>query len=104
MLHRPVELATYTANAFTKQCRQQGIRQSMGRVGSCFDNVAAEAFFSSLEWKVLSRHEFKNTGQAQAVVLDWCYGFYNHDRRHSSAGMMSPINYENTAAANREAA
>ena len=96
--------STYTANSFTKLCRQQGIRQSMGRVGSCFDNAAAEAFFSSLEWEVLSRHEFKNTGQAQAVVLDWCYGFYNHERRHSSAGMMSPIHYENTAAPAREAA
>ena len=96
--------STYTANSFTKLCRQQGIRQSMGRVGSCFDNAAAEAFFSSLEWEVHSRHDFKNTGQAQAVVLDWCYGFYNHDRRHSSAGMMSPINYENTAAPDREAA
>ena len=96
--------STYTANSFTKLCRTMGIRQSMGRVGSCFDNAAAEAFFSSLEWEVLSRHEFKNTGQAQAVVLAWCYGFYNHDRRHSSAGMMSPINYENTAAPVREAA
>jgi putative transposase len=96
--------STYTANAFTKLCRQQGIRQSMGRVGSCFDNAAAEAFFSSLEWEVLSRHDFKNTGHAHAVVLDWCYGFYNHDRRHTSAGMMSPINYENTAAPDREAA
>lgn len=96
--------STYTANDLTKLCRQQGIRQSMGRVGSCFDNAAAEAFFSSLEWEVLSRHDFANTHQAQAVVLDWCYGFYNHDRRHSSAGMMSPINYENTAAPDREAA
>lgn len=96
--------STYTANAFTKLCRQLGIRQSMGRVGSCFVNAAAEAFFSSLEWEVLSRHEFANTGQAQAVVLDWCYGFYNHQRRHSSAEMMSPINYENTAAPIREAA
>ena len=96
--------STYTANAFTKLCRQLGIRQSMGRVGSCFDNAAAEAFFSSLEWEVLSRHDFENTRQAPAVVLDWCYGFYNHDRRHSSAGMMSPINYENTAAPDREAA
>jgi putative transposase len=95
--------STYTANAFTRLCRQLGIRQSMGRVGSCFDNAAAEAFFSSLEW-VLSRHHFENTRQAQAVVLDWCYGFYNHDRRHSSARMMSPINYENTAAPTREAA
>ena len=96
--------STYTANSFTKLCRQFGVRQSMGRVGSCFDNAAAEAFFSSLEWEVLSRQEFANTGQAQAVVLDWCYGFYNHDRRHSTIGMMSPINYENTAAPDREAA
>lgn len=96
--------STYTANSFTKLCRQLGVRQSMGRVGSCFDNAAAEAFFSSLEWEVLSRHDFENTRQAQAVVLDWCYGFYNHERRHSSAGMMSPINYENAAAPDREAA
>jgi len=88
--------ATYTANAFTRLCRQLGARQSMGRVGSCFDNAVAEAFFSSLEWEVLSRHEFIDQNQARAVVLDWCYGFYNRDRRHSTIGMMSPINYENT--------
>jgi transposase InsO family protein len=76
----------------------------MGRVGSCFDNAAAEAFFSSLEWEVLSRHDFQDTRQAQAVVLDWCYGFYNHDRRHSSAAMMSPIHHEDIATPDREAA
>ncbi|MBK8445941.1 MAG: IS3 family transposase [Micropruina sp.] len=95
--------STYTAKSFTKLCRKMGIRQSMGRVGSCFDNAAAEAFFSSLEWEVLSRHRFADTRHAQAAVLEWCYGFYNHTRRHSSADMMSPINYE-TAALNREAA
>ena len=51
-----------------------------------------------------ARHEFDTTRHAQAAVLDWCYGFYNHDRRHSSANMMSPLNYENTAAPDREAA
>jgi transposase InsO family protein len=96
--------STYTANSFTRLCRKMGIRQSMGRVGSCYDNAAAEAFFSSLEWEILSRHEFNTVDQAQAVVLDWCYGFYNHDRRHSTIGMMSPITYEITAAPNREAA
>lgn len=96
--------STYTAGAFTKLCRKLGIRQSMGRVGSCFDNAAAEAFFSSLEWEVLSRNRFQSARQAQAVVLDWCYGFYNHDRRHSTIGMVSPVNYENTVAPTRDAA
>ncbi|MFL6115578.1 MAG: IS3 family transposase [Catenulispora sp.] len=89
--------STYTAEKFTALCRRLGIRQSMGRVGSCFDNAAAEAFFSSLEWEVLSRHEFDSTAKARAVVIDWCYGFYNHQRRHSAAAGQSPINYENAA-------
>lgn len=86
--------STYTANAFTTLCAHLGIQQSMGRVGSCFDNAAAEAFFSSLEWEVLSRNQFENTIQAQAVVIDWCYTFYNHQRRHSAADGLSPVNYE----------
>jgi len=104
VLQGPVEPRTYTAKAFTKLCRELGIRQSMGRVGSCFDNAAAEAFFSSLEWEVLSRNRFDTVAQARAVVFDWCYGFYNHFRRHSTIGMVSPINYENAAATDREAA
>jgi len=32
---------------------------------------------------------------ARAIVLPWCYDFYNHRRRHSSAHMLSPIDYEN---------
>jgi putative transposase len=95
--------STYTAARFTALCRRLGIRQSMGRVGSCFDNAAAEAFFSSLEWEVLSRHEFDTTAKARAAVIDWCYGFYNTQRRHSAAAGQSPINYEN-AALTREAA
>ncbi len=95
--------STYTAEKFSALCRRLDIRQSMGRVGSCFDNAAAEAFFSSLEWEVLSRHEFDTTAQARTTVIDWCYGFYNHQRRHSAAAGQSPINYE-TAALDREAA
>jgi len=50
--------------------------------------------------------KLKDIGQTQAVVLqavvlDWSCGFYNHDRRHSSAGMMSPINDVYTAATTR---
>jgi len=75
----------------------------MGRVGSCFDNAAAESFFSTLEHEVLSRHHFTTREQARRVVLTWCHEFYNVRRRHSSAGMLSPINYE-TAALQPEAA
>ena len=84
----------HTANAFTTLCRTLGIRQSMGRVGSCFGNAAAEAFFSSLEWAVLSCNQFRDAVQAQSVDVDWCYTFYNHQRRHSAADGLSPVSYE----------
>ncbi len=86
--------STYTADRFTSLCRQLEITQSMGRVGSCFDNAAAEAFFSSLEWEVLRDAQFRSLEHAQAVVQEWCYGFYNHIRRHSHILQMSPVNFE----------
>ncbi len=96
--------STYTAGQFTALCATLKIDQSMGRVGSCFDNAAAESFFSTLEWEVLSRHRFTTREQARQVVTAWAYDFYNQRRRHSSAAMKSPIDYENTATFLPEAA
>jgi putative transposase len=96
--------STYTANDFTALCRRLGIRQSMGRVGSCFDNAVSEAFFSTLEHEVLSRHHFATKAQARAVITAWCHDFYNTRRRHSSAGLLPPIEYEKIAAIQPEAA
>jgi len=96
--------STYTANDFTALCRRLGVRQSMGRVGSCFDNAASEAFFSTLEHEVLSRHHFATKAEARAVITAWCHDFYNAQRRHSSAGLLAPIEYEKIAAIQQEAA
>ncbi len=58
--------STYTANHLTTLCRRLGVVQSMGRVGSCFDNAASEAFFSTLEHEVLSRYHFRTRAEARA--------------------------------------
>lgn len=90
--------STYTATSFTTLCTKLEIRQSMGRVGSCFDNAAAESFFSTLEHELLSRHQFKTREEARRTTVKWVVDFYNRRRRHSSCGMQSPIDYETTAA------
>jgi transposase InsO family protein len=89
--------STYTADDFTGLCTRLEITQSMGRVGSCFDNAAAESFFSTLEWEVLSRHHFSTRAEAREVVTRWVCDFYNKARLHSSCGMKSPMDYENSA-------
>ena len=64
--------STYTTNTFTTLCQQQGT-QSMGRVGSRFDNATPEAFFSYQEQEVLSHNQLDNTRQTHTIALDWRY-------------------------------
>jgi putative transposase len=91
--------STYTASDFAFLCKEKlGIRQSMGRVGSCFDNAAAESFFSTLEHEVLSRHTFTTKAEAREVIKHWCHEFYNTRRRHSSAALLAPAEFEKITA------
>lgn len=86
--------STYTATDLAPLCAGLHVRQNMGRVGSCFDNVAAESFFSTLEWEVISRHHFRTKDEARPVISAWTEEFYNPKRRHSTAGMKSPLDFE----------
>ena len=63
----------------------------MGRVGSCFDNAASEAFFSTLEDEVLSRHHFRTRAEARAVVFEYIEVVYNRQRLHSALGYRTPV-------------
>ena len=91
--------STYTASELTILCKDKlGIRQSMGRVGSCFDNAAAESFFSTLEHEVLSRQRFQTKAEARGIVLAWCHEFYNTRRRHSRAALLAPAEFEKITA------
>jgi len=83
----------YTADLFRAACRRLGVTQSMGRVGSCFDNAASESWNSTLEFELLSRRHFATKAQARREIAAFI-DRYNHVRRHSSAEMHSPVGYE----------
>jgi transposase InsO family protein len=86
----------YTSKLVAKYCRELGISRSMGRVGSCFDNAAAESFFASYKREtvtMLAGGRFADEAEARQETFRWI-AFYNHRRRHSRAAMLSPIDYE----------
>jgi transposase InsO family protein len=76
----------FSAELFETACRRLGIRQSMGRVGSCFDNAASESFHSTLEFELLRKHHFATKAQARAAVAGYI-NRYNRVRRHSTCEM-----------------
>jgi putative transposase len=83
----------YTAGVFRAACARLGIRQSMGRPGSALDNAVIESWHSTLEFELRSCEEFATKAAARRRVAAWV-DEYNRTRRHSSIGMISPIDYE----------
>jgi putative transposase len=94
VVHHSDQGTQYTSIAFGTRCREMGVRPSMGSVGDCFDNATAESFFATLECELLERRRFKSHAEAELAVFDFIEGWYNPQRRHSSLGYLSPVQYE----------
>jgi len=88
----------YTAGDFRAACGRLGVTQSMGRVGSALDNSVIESWHSTVEFELRSLEHFTTKAQARGRLAVWIEE-YNHDRRHSSIGMISPIACEHELAA-----
>jgi putative transposase len=84
----------YVSLAYGAYAKQSGIDLSMGSIGDPWDNAVAESFFASLEKELLRRERFATREQARLRVFWYIECFYNPRRRHSSLGMLSPIDYE----------
>ena len=83
----------YTADTFRAACGRLGVTQSMGRPGSALDNAVIEAWHSTLTFELRALEHFATKAQARTRVAVWI-DEYNRERRHSSCGMQSPIDYE----------
>jgi putative transposase len=84
----------YTSLVSGAHAKQSGIDLSMGSIGDAWDNALAESFFASLEKELLRRERFQTREQARLRIFWYIECFYNPRRRHSSLGMLSPIDYE----------
>jgi putative transposase len=93
----------YTARLFRRACERLGIAQSMGRPGSALDNAVIESWHSTVEFELRRVEHFATRAQARARVAAWIED-YNHSRRHSACGMMSPVAWELARGGGREAA
>ena len=90
-VHQP---AQYTSIAFGQHLREAGLLASMGSRGDGYDNALCESLFASLERELLDRTAFGRREEARMGVFDYIECWYNPFRRHSSLGMLSPLDYE----------
>ena len=60
--------------------------------------VTVEGFYRDfVDVKILARRHEADT-YARKILLAWCHGFYNTRRRHSSAALLAPAEFERITA------
>jgi putative transposase len=69
----------------------------MGSVGDCYDNAMIEAFWSRLQVELLDRRRWKTRVELANAIFEYLEIFHNRQRRHSSLGMLTPIEFETTS-------
>ena len=83
----------YTSTLVADTATGLGLLRSMGETGICWDNAGAESLWSTFKHEYYYRHTFVTKAELVTAVDGWVR-FYNHQRRHSSIGYLSPMNYE----------
>jgi transposase InsO family protein len=78
----------YTSHRFRATLDSAGMRPSMGRVGSCYDNAVAESFFATLKTEI-GTLVWATREDARRAVFAYL-GYYNHDRLHSTLDYRTP--------------
>ena len=80
--------------AFTQRAKDSGLVASMGSVGDCYDNAMIEAFWSRMQVELLDRHRWHTRVELANAIFEYLELFHNRTRRHSSLGMLTPLEFE----------
>jgi putative transposase len=94
----------YRASDYRDLLRKREITRSMSAKGCCWDNAVVESFFSTLKLELDlddDRAVLISPQQLHRDLAFWIEGYYNRERRHSTIGYLSPIDYEQRWTASR---
>jgi putative transposase len=93
-LHHSDRGVQYASAAYRALLAQSQFTQSMSRVGDCWDNAVVESFFATLTKELLVDGLFESRAIANRELFQFIEIWYNRQRRHSSLGYRSPMQYE----------
>ena len=92
LLHHSDRGCQYTSTDYQQKLKDNGLSVSMSRKGDCWDNAVAESFFATL--KVELGDSFSSRQAAHDALFDYIEVFYNRQRRHTTNGVISPVQAE----------
>lgn len=84
----------YASNECKNVLSSIGAIQSMSRKGNCWDNAVAESFFKTIKTELIRWENFQSRDECELKIFQYIEIFYNRQRRHSSLGYLSPVEFE----------
>ena len=94
LVHHSDRGVQYASSDYQNLLAAWQILPSMSAKGNCYDNAAAEAFFSTLKRELIHRQRWGSQAQVELALFDYLESFYNRKRLHSSLGYCSPAQFE----------
>lgn len=94
LIHHSDRGAQYASDDYQKLLADHSIAPSMSRKGNCWDNAVTESFFGSLKTELVHHERYATRAEARQSLFEYIERFYNRQRRHSTLGYVSPVEYE----------
>lgn len=94
LVHHSDRGSQYASTDYRAHLAVHGVTCSMSRKGNCWDNAVAESFFATLKTELVHGAAWHSRVEATGALADYVDRWYNHVRRHSTLGYMSPVQYE----------
>ena len=88
----------YCSKAYQRLIKVAGLRCSMGRRATCYDNAAMESFFHTLKVELIHRERYLTRQDAKGAIFEYIETYYNRKRRHSAIGYKIPMLFEQKSA------
>jgi transposase InsO family protein len=98
LIHHTDQGVVYGTAAYRAILSQHNMIASMSRKGDCYDNAAAESFFSNLKNELTWHSTFQHRDDARSAIFDYIELFYNRERLHATLDYVSPVRYEERCA------
>jgi transposase InsO family protein len=94
MLHHSDRGSQYACGDYQALLGAHQMECSMSRKGDCWDNAVVESFFASFKTELVEEAHWATRELARTAIFEYIEVWYNRNRRHSSLGYRSPVQYE----------
>lgn len=98
LLHHSDRGSQYASQPYQALLNFHQIEVSMSRTANCYDNAVMESIWGTLKCELDEDNDGKllwlTRQQAKSDIFFYIEGFYNHKRRHSALGYLSPNDFE----------